>query len=128
MRLALVGGGNHKSFGIPCSDPYGDPVSIEELDEYAREQWESVLGFMVGSPWKPAGSKGVELSEAVTKLLQGGGLIDMKTKKITRAGFAFLLQDVNAQVWEVLMLYLEGSSYVVSQALKMLLCIRLESH
>ncbi|KAG6997517.1 hypothetical protein G7Y79_00040g076820 [Physcia stellaris] len=113
LRLALVGGGNHMSFGIPCNDPYGDPVSIEELDEYAREQWESVLGFMVGSPWKPAGSKGVELSEAVTKLLQGGGLIDMKTKKITRAGFAFLLQDVNAQVWEVLMLYLEGSSYVM---------------
>ena len=37
----MVGGGDHKSFGIPCNDPYGDPVSIEELDEFAREQWET---------------------------------------------------------------------------------------
>lgn len=109
------------SFGVPCNDPSGEPISIEVLDEYARDQWESVLGFMVGNPGRPAGSKGVELSEAVTDLLRFGRLIELHGRKaqITQAGFAFLLQDVNAQVWEILMLYLDRSESV-SQDIKVL--------
>lgn len=129
LRLALTGGGSHLSFGVPCSDPYGDPISIEDLDEYAREQWESVLGYMVGNPWKPTGSKGVELSEAVTNLLAFGELITIQSKgrkaQITQKGFAFLLQDVNAQIWEILMLYLNRSADV-SQIRAILLCSLLD--
>ena len=39
LRQALTGGGQHRSFGVP----------VAQLDEFARRQWEGVLGYMVGS-------------------------------------------------------------------------------
>ena len=98
------------SFGVPCIDPIGDPVTVEELDDYAREQWESILGYMVGNPGKHSGSNGVGVSQAVFEVLHFGMLVGGNAKKaqITQQGFAFLLQDVNAQIWEILMLYIEG--------------------
>ena len=115
LRLALTGGGNHKSFGVPFADP--DQTSrpfVEDLDEYARNQWEGVLGYMVGNPGKPTSEKDVQLNEIVTTLLKGGNLVNPQSRKIqiTQEGFAFLLQDVNAQVWQILMLYLESSEVV----------------
>src|SRR6266536_727737 len=49
FRHALTGGGDHQSFGMPCSTPDPDPVSVAFLDEFARSKWEAVLGYMVGS-------------------------------------------------------------------------------
>jgi transcription initiation factor TFIIH subunit 4 len=85
-------------------------VSIPELDEYARKQWEGVLGYMVGSTGVNLIDEGVRLSDGVKKLLRDGGLVKPRGKRaeITQEGFAFILQEVNAQVWTVLIYYLDA--------------------
>ena len=115
LRLALTGGGDHKSFGVPCNTPVEDRVSISQLDEFARGQWEGVLGYMVGST---AGGmladQGQGVSEGVKRLLRNGGLVRQRGKHvdITQEGFAFVLQEVNAQVWALLIYYLEAAESV----------------
>ena len=114
LRLALTGGGNHKSFGVPRNDKRERHVSIETLDDFARKQWEGVLSYMVGSTGINLSNERIKLSEGVTALLKGGELIATRGRQveITQAGFAFLLEDVNAQVWAILMLYLKFSEAV----------------
>lgn len=114
LRLALTGGGDHKSFGAPCKVSRRDAVSVAELDEFARKQWEGVLGYMVGSTGIDLASDGVKLSQGVKTLLQMGGLVEAKNRRveITQDGFAFILQEINAQVWTVLILYLENAHKV----------------
>lgn len=114
LRLALTGGGNHKSFGVPCNPPVGDAISIPALDEFARKQWEGVLGYMVGSTGIDLTDEDVNLSDGVKTLLRLGGLVEIKNRRveITQDGFAFILQEVNAQVWTVLILYLENAEQV----------------
>lgn len=53
-------------------------------------------------------------SQGVKKLLEVGGLVEIKGRRpeITQAGFAFLLQEVNAQVWTLLVFYLENAESV----------------
>ncbi|KAL8975742.1 MAG: hypothetical protein Q9197_000006 [Variospora fuerteventurae] len=111
LRQALTGGGNHKSFGIPSDVRSKDEVTISQLDEFARKQWEGVLGYMVGSTGIGLRDEGANLSPSVKHLLQYGGLVDVKGRNvdITQDGFAFVLQEVNAQVWTILVLYLENA-------------------
>ncbi len=89
-------------------------MSITELDEFARKQWEGVLGYMVGSTGVDLASEGVRLSQGVKTLLRMGGLVEAKNRRveITQNGFAFILQEVNAQVWTILILYLENADEV----------------
>ena len=114
LRLALTGGGNHKSFGVPCNTPDKNPISIAELDEFARRQWEGVLGYMVSGTGISLADEGVKLSQGVKALLQFGELVMSRGKKveITQAGFAFILQEVNAQVWTLLVYYLDNAEKV----------------
>lgn len=111
LRLALTGGGNHKSFGVPSDISDDDHVTIPELDEFARRQWEGVLGYMVGSTGIDLANNGVELSPGVQHLLKQGGLVETRGRRveITQDGFAFILQEVNAQVWTMLILYLQNA-------------------
>ena len=110
----MTGGGNHNSFGVPCNTPDKNPISVAELDEYARRQWEGVLGYMVGSAGANLIDEGVRLSDGVKKLLKDGGLVKQRLSKaeITQEGFAFILQEVNAQVWTVLIYYLDAAEEV----------------
>ena len=116
LRLALTGGGNHNSFGVPYSVSDEEDVSVIDLDEFARRQWEGVLGYMVGSTGMNIASDGVTLSQGVKILLASGGLVEAKGKTvtITKDGFAFVLQEVNAQVWTMLILYLQNAESVGS--------------
>ena len=111
LRLALTGGGGHKSFGVPLSDLNGGRVTITELDDYARNQWESVLGYMVGSTGVGMAGTGIEPSGGVKTILQWGNLVVVRGRnvEITKDGFAFILQEVNAQVWTILILYLQNA-------------------
>ncbi|MCJ1310747.1 RNA polymerase II transcription factor B 52 kDa subunit [Agyrium rufum] len=111
LRQALTGGGNHKSFGVPCDTPKQDRVSIIQLDSFARRQWEAVLGYMVGSTGINVADEGVVLSEGVKTLLTAGELVKRRGTKteITQTGFAFILQEVNAQIWTVLIYYLDNA-------------------
>ena len=114
LRLALTGGGNHKSFGVPSSNDGEELVTIFQLDEFARKQWEGVLGYMVGSTGITLSDEGVNLSQGVKTLLRIGGLVEVRGRhvEITQEGFAFVLQEVNAQVWTILILYLENAQEV----------------
>ncbi len=89
-------------------------MSVTDLDEFARRQWEGVLGYMVGSTGMNVASEGVALSQGVKILLASGGLVEArgKTVDITKDGFAFILQEVNAQVWTMLILYLQNAESV----------------
>lgn len=114
LRLALTGGGSHNSFGVPYNVSEEDAVPVVDLDEFARRQWEGVLGYMVGSTGMNVASEGVTLSQGVKMLLASGGLVEArgKTVEITKDGFAFILQEVNAQVWTMLILYLQNAESV----------------
>ncbi|KAL8630371.1 hypothetical protein Q9189_003931 [Teloschistes chrysophthalmus] len=111
LRQALTGAGHHKSFGVRRNARSQDPIPINQLDEFARSQWESILGYMVGSAAVVLGNQGARLSPSVKHLLQYGGLVEVKgvSVGITQEGFAFVLQEVNAQVWTVLILYLDSA-------------------
>ena len=89
-------------------------MSVVDLDEFARRQWEGVLGYMVGSTGMNVASEGVTLSQGVKMLLASGRLVEVrgKTVDITKDGFAFILQEVNAQVWTMLILYLQNAESV----------------
>ncbi|EPE31622.1 hypothetical protein GLAREA_12378 [Glarea lozoyensis ATCC 20868] len=103
LRLALTGGGNHQSFGVPSSDAKSAGIELEFLDEYGRTQWEGILHYVVST-----GRSGAQPTAAVQQLLEAGNLVSRgrRSTEITQAGFSFLLQEVNAQVWTLLLLWL----------------------
>ncbi|KAK4055924.1 RNA polymerase II transcription factor B 52 kDa subunit [Microbotryomycetes sp. JL221] len=113
LRLALTGGGTHGSFGVP-SLATDSKVDVRFLDSYAETRWEMIQHFMVAS-----GIGGTSRpSDNVLKLLirselmssPNGALRDMS---ITSKGFQFLLEDVNTQLWDLLLQYLEEATDIV---------------
>ncbi|KAG2226782.1 hypothetical protein INT45_005747 [Circinella minor] len=105
FRNALTGGGAQQSFGLPCSSPDKHPVDIPFLDQYATQQWESILHYMVGTSSNKTPSRGVLNLLERSQLMQYG-TDNPDTLQITNKGFQFLLQDVNTQVWAFLLQYL----------------------
>ena len=69
---------------------------------------------MVGSTGIGITGSGIEPSDGVKTILQWGNLVVVKGKnvEITKDGFAFILQEVNAQVWTILVLYLQNAEGV----------------
>ncbi len=112
LRLALTGGGNHGSFGIPSNISHPE-IGIEYLDKYAKDQWEGILHYVVHTRNDSSGAR--YPTESVRALLSMGEtpLVDAKHYErgvgITQTGFAFLLQETNAQVWAILLRWLEYS-------------------
>ncbi|OCT47481.1 RNA polymerase II transcription factor B subunit 2 [Cladophialophora carrionii] len=120
LRRALTGAGDNRSFGQLAKVPERDRVSISELDEYSRQRWEGILGYMVGSSAIPLleneQSAAIDPAPGVIELLKAGHLIEVSgtysrggTAKITKEGFAFVLQDINTQVWALLFLYVDNA-------------------
>lgn len=116
LRQALTGGGDSKSFGEVASRPSDPSITIADLDAFARNQWEGILGYMVGNSAVPLESNTttVDPSPGVIELLKVGHLIELSgssclghSAKITKDGFAFVLQDINTQVWSLLFLYVD---------------------
>ncbi|GKZ73565.1 RNA polymerase II transcription factor B 52 kDa subunit [Aspergillus niger] len=120
LRHALTGADQTQSFGVLSQVPAGSEVSIPELDEYARRQWEGVLGYMVGTGGM--GGSQVTLSKGVKELLQAGHLVEIRDRRveITQDGFAFVLQDVSTQVWHILILYVESASAIKMDSVEVL--------
>jgi transcription initiation factor TFIIH subunit 4 len=94
---------------VPSSDVKSAGIDLKFLDEYGRAQWESILHFVVST-----GRSGAEPTAAVQQLLEAGNLITggRRSNDITQAGFSFLLQEVNAQVWTLLLLWLQHAQKV----------------
>lgn len=122
LRNALVGDGAENAFGVPCP-PDGKEVSVAFLDDYATKKWEAILHFMVGTELNELPSMGV------LTLLQRSGLMAIEgdiyrrrlsSVRITTLGFQFLLQDVNAQIWTLLLEYLKMSEALQMDAVDVL--------
>jgi transcription initiation factor TFIIH subunit 4 len=113
LRQALEGSGTHRSFGVPASESAKDKVSIAFLDEYARKQWENILFYMVGSTvgLSSSGALGQDIGNGTKELLKMGEFVKVYNSRvsITRQGFTFVLQETNAQVWSLLIVYLRNS-------------------
>jgi transcription initiation factor TFIIH subunit 4 len=109
LRLALSGGGSHNSFGVPSTLLIPPEIDIAFLDRYARKKWEDILHFVVSSVGYKSTSESAGPNKSVKELLVAGKLVDRRpngTFGITQAGFTFLLQEANAQVWTLLLLWL----------------------
>ncbi|GAA5821770.1 hypothetical protein JCM11251_001017 [Rhodosporidiobolus azoricus] len=112
FRSALIGGGTAGSFGVAAMEQDED-VTVQFLDNHAETQWETIQHFMVGSD---AGAK--KPSEGVLRLLVRSELMysptqSLRQMRITSKGFQFLLEDVNTQLWDLLLSYLEESQDLV---------------
>lgn len=121
LQQALMGSENSHSFGVFSQGPDQTAVSIADLDDYARRQWEGVLGYMVGTD-ALGGLREVKLSNGVRQLLQAGHLVEIRDRRvdITKDGFGFVLQDVNTQVWHILILYVESAEAIGMDSVEVL--------
>lgn len=117
LRNALTGEGEGHPFGEIVNVPSVERIPIADLDDYARRRWEGILGYMVGS--SAILLEEHEQSETpaaqVVSLLRSGHLIELsgtasrgQRATITKEGFAFVLQDINTQIWTLLFLYVHG--------------------
>jgi transcription initiation factor TFIIH subunit 4 len=118
LRNALEGSGAHRSFGVPATreESGGRRLSIDFLDEYSRSQWEGILYYLV------SGAAGLskdsisraEVGPGTKKLLHTGDLVRTVhgSPRITKDGFSFVLQETNAQVWSLLIVYLKMTNEV----------------
>lgn len=97
-------------------------MTVSGLDEYARRQWEGVLGYMVGTNVLVSREEPVTLSKGVKQLLQACHLVEVRDRRveITKEGFAFVLQDVNSQVWNMLILYVEHAEVIGMDSVEVL--------
>ncbi|VVT46025.1 uncharacterized protein SAPINGB_P001009 [Magnusiomyces paraingens] len=105
FKNALTGSNGTSSFGVPCETEDRHKVDIAFLDQRAQQKWEAILHYMVGTDTSG-------LPEGVLLLLKHSGLMDgteLENMKITNVGFQFLLQDINAQIWTLLLQYLSMS-------------------
>lgn len=120
LRQSLEGSGTQGSFGIPASrEESGDKtVSVKRLDMYSREQWEAILYYLVSGAagLTHDGTKRTEVSAGTKKLLHAGELVRTihGSPRITKDGFSFVLQETNAQVWSLLIVYLKMANPVGS--------------
>ena len=122
LRKALTGSDKQHSFGVPSTVLDETPMTITGLDEYARRQWEGVLGYMVGTNTLGIQKENVTLSRGVKQLLQACHLVEVRDRRveITQEGFAFVLQDVNTQVWHILILYVENAEAIGMDSVEVL--------
>jgi transcription initiation factor TFIIH subunit 4 len=111
LQAALCGGEMSNMGAVPAPGPDKHARDVEFLDKYARERWESVLHYMVGSPQASAG-----VSRDVVILLAQSGLISLPasqtTPVITPAGFQFLLMDTPSQIWYFILQYLDTTEVI----------------
>ncbi|KAI1003744.1 General transcription and DNA repair factor IIH subunit [Podosphaera aphanis] len=123
LQMALTGGGEHQSFGVPSNRLIANEIDVAYLDELARNQWEEILHYVVNSVGQSHANTSQGPSETVKQLLQNGNLVTkgkFSGGGITKAGFTFLLQEVNAQVWTLLLLWIENSESMNLDSVDML--------
>ncbi|KAI3736528.1 hypothetical protein L2E82_26355 [Cichorium intybus] len=83
--------------------------SLEELDNYAGQQWECFLLHLINSAEVEVTTKSI--SPSMMKVFQRGLLSqrDQEGSRLTESGFQFLLMDTNAQLWYIIREYISNS-------------------
>ncbi|KAI5843623.1 transcription factor Tfb2-domain-containing protein [Tricharina praecox] len=108
FRLALTGGGNHYSFGVPVDTSEDKKkVTVAHLDSYAANQFDCILHYMVEPTGPRQPNQGVKMLLATSGLMNNNAGSRGFPPKITQTGFSFILQEGNAQIWVLLIQYLE---------------------
>lgn len=99
--------GDHNSFGVPASIDKTTRISFEEVNAFATKQWEALLYYIVGSSTKTNVAQ-AELGNSAKALLRHADFVRGTDRyvSITAKGFDFLLQEINAQVWSLLIEYI----------------------
>ncbi|KAK2765712.1 transcription initiation factor TFIIH subunit 4 [Colletotrichum kahawae] len=117
LRLALEGGGHPNSFGVPPTPPVPPEITIPFLDRYARRKWDDILHYIVATV-NPGSADLSGPKSSVKNLLVAGQLVRRQQGAvgITQAGFTFLLQEANAQVWTLLLLWLDATDHAQDSA------------
>ncbi|GAA6016830.1 hypothetical protein JCM10207_003266 [Rhodosporidiobolus poonsookiae] len=110
FRSALTGGGTAGSFGVAAPEQNED-VTVQFLDQHAETQWETIQHFMVGSDAGTACPSDGVLSLLKRSELMYAPTASMRKMSITSKGFQFLLEDVNTQLWDLLLAYLESPEH-----------------
>lgn len=117
---------------LHLNDSTSPKFSIEYLDGWSLDKWERILHFMVGSQTSQVNSPSI----VVLRLLRYSGLMELESDRllmesteeltpnyrpdtnkdlsmgvlkslmITKHGFQFLLQEINSQIWTLLIQYL----------------------
>ncbi|KAJ4976504.1 hypothetical protein NE237_001610 [Protea cynaroides] len=107
LRKYLMYGGVSPREPMPSSVTVRLP-SLEDLEAYALEQWESFLLQLI-SPSQA--DKPTNFSSSVMKVFQRGLLSqrDKEAPRLTEKGFQFLLMDTNAQLWYIIREYISNS-------------------
>lgn len=105
FRGCLTGTQTPNAFGIILTAPEKHHVDVPFLDQFASQKWETILHFMVGSELPAVPLRSVLLLLKLGGLMEGAGTL-AASLKITNSGFQFLLQDVNIQIWTLLLEYL----------------------
>ncbi|KAI0898774.1 transcription factor Tfb2 [Annulohypoxylon nitens] len=110
LRLALEGGGDHNSFGVQSTSPIPAEVDYAFLDKYAKKKWDDILHYVVSATGITMEKGSTGPKQSVKDLLMAGRLVERAYSelKITHIGFSFLLQEPNAQVWALLLLWLQA--------------------
>eukprot|EP00744_Colponema_vietnamica_P021476 GILI01030698.1.p1 GENE.GILI01030698.1~~GILI01030698.1.p1 ORF type:complete len:445 (-),score=89.02 GILI01030698.1:57-1391(-) len=89
---------------LPVAKKDKNQPSIQDLDDYAKDSWETVLHYMVGSTSVPVPSDGIVDLLVQCNLIQH----DAENRvNITPAGFQFLLKDTVSQMWKIILMYVE---------------------
>ncbi|KAL7542215.1 hypothetical protein ACHAXR_011772, partial [Thalassiosira sp. AJA248-18] len=138
-------GGDGK--GSEKEKPSRDPPTRQELESYTQSSWDSVLHFLVGSDENdrkgPDGDKAgsiEEPTEAMVNFLTRIGLMQEDPDYtgldrsraplvITSKGYEFMLRDINAQVWQFVLQYMNSMTHhemkdaVRMEALSFLICL-----
>ncbi|KAI7745128.1 hypothetical protein M8C21_022039 [Ambrosia artemisiifolia] len=83
--------------------------SLEDLDNYAAQQWECFLLHLINSAEAEVTTKSI--SPSMMKVFQRGLLSqrDKEGPRLTESGFQFLLMDTNAQLWYIIREYISNS-------------------
>ncbi|MQL88633.1 hypothetical protein Taro_021190 [Colocasia esculenta] len=107
LRKYLVSGGSLPREPMPSNVTVRLPT-LEDLDAYALEQWESFLLQLInsGQTERLAG-----FNPSMMKVFQRGLLSarENEAPKLTENGFQFLLMDTNAQLWYIIREYISTS-------------------
>lgn len=105
FRDCLTGSQAANAFGNLSTTIDMHGVDIKFLDSFASQKWEGILHFMVGTELSTTPSNSVLSLLKLGGLMEGPGTSASKLN-ITNTGFQFLLQDINAQIWTLLLQYL----------------------
>jgi transcription initiation factor TFIIH subunit 4 len=134
-------GGDSKSDGKDGEKESREPPTLNELESYTQSSWGSVLHFLVGSDEAEGDRGGIEEPpEEMVLFLTRIGLMqedpdyngDDRSRAplvITSKGYEFMLRDINAQVWQFVLQYLNSMAHhnmkdtIRMEALSFLICM-----